>query len=174
MGYYLVADTNNIGTSSAIKESNSDYTAPENCVLVGRQHSGDENGNTVYKYAPLIADPNSGLNVSYTLANPQLSAGIRQSELTYNAPSGWAIIGRKHDGDENGLTYFRIAQVLVDATTAVRTTDGVTSGFIEESAGIWWVASKLGSLMQVMTGSTHQGDENGSTTYTGSLLYCQG
>lgn len=171
MGYYVVADINNIGTSSAIKESNSEYIAPAGCVLVGRMHEKDENGNTVYKYAPLVADPNSGVKLNYTLANQVWSAGIKQSQLTYNAPDGYAIIGRKHSGDENGATSFLIAQVLVDGKSIVSSTDPVTSGNIKESSGTWWVANAMGTLMQVWTGTTHQGDENGNTTYTGRLLY---
>ncbi|MFF2852384.1 hypothetical protein ACFVT5_39690 [Streptomyces sp. NPDC058001] len=33
------------------RESNSYFSAPPNEVLVGRQHSGDENGPTWYQYA---------------------------------------------------------------------------------------------------------------------------
>jgi hypothetical protein len=173
MGYYLVAEINKISTSGAIKEANSSFTAPDPQVLVGRMHTGDENGNTTYQYAPLVADPNSGVNLQYTLENAVWTDGIKQSDLSYNAPSGWVIIGRSHDGDENGTTKFHIAQVIVNGNTLVNTTDSMTSGPIKESAGIWWTASNLGTLMQVMTGTTHSGDENGNTTYTGSLLYCK-
>jgi hypothetical protein len=171
MGYYIVADIKNIGTSQPMKESNSSFSAPSGQVLVGRMHTGDENGNTTYKYAPLIADPNSGIDLQYKLQNTTWTAGIKQSNLNYAAPDGWVIVGRKHDGDENGNTSFQISQVVIDGSTLAHTTDGMTSGQIKESSGTWWVASNLGSLMQVMTSTTHQGDENGNSTYTGSLLF---
>lgn len=174
MGYYVVADINNIGTSGAITESNSSFSAPAGQVLVGRMHSGDENGKTTYKYAPLVADPNSGVELKYKLQNTVWTDGIEQSKLNYTAPNGWVIVGRKHDGDENGKTFFQISQVVISDNTLADTTDSMTSGQIQESAGIWWVASNLGSLMQVMTGATHTGDENGKSTYTGSLLYVKG
>jgi hypothetical protein len=174
MGYYIVADINNIGTSGPIKEANSSFSAPPTQVLVGRMHSGDENGNTTYKYAPLIADPNSGVELKYKLQNTMWTEGIEQSNLSYSAPDGWVIVGRKHDGDENGKTSFQISQVVISDTTLASTTDSMKSGPIQESAGIWWVASNLGSLMQMMTGTTHAGDENGNSTYTGSLLYVRG
>jgi hypothetical protein len=174
MGYYVVADINNIGTSAAMKEANSSFSAPAGQVLVGRMHTGDENGLTTYKFAPLIADPNSGVQLKYKLQNTVWTDGIKQSDLDYNAPDGWVIVGRKHDGDENGKTSFQISQVVISDTTLVSTTDGMKSTLIKESAGIWWVAANLGNLMQVMTGTSHSGDENGNTTYTGSLLFVKG
>jgi hypothetical protein len=174
MGFYIVADINNIGTSTPSKEANSSFSAPDGQVLVGRMHTGDENGNTTYKYAPLIADPNSGVALKYKLQNTVWTDGIKQSDLSYSAPDGWVIVGRKHDGDENGKTSFQISQVVIDGATLAHTTDGMVSGQIKESSGIWWVASNLGNLMQVMTGTTHKGDENGNSTYTGSLLFVKG
>jgi hypothetical protein len=174
MGYYVVADINNIGISTPAKEANSSFVAPAGQVLVGRMHTGDENGDTTYQFAPLIADPNSGVSLQYELLNTFWTDGIKQSDLSYNAPDGWVIVGRQHDGDENGNTSFLVSQVVINDATLARTTNSMVSDEIKESAGIWWVASNLGNLMQVMTGTTHKGDENGKTTYTGSLLYVKG
>lgn len=47
--------------SASIKESDGKtFQCPENTVLTGRYHSGDENGYTVYQYATLKAVDESG------------------------------------------------------------------------------------------------------------------
>ena len=120
MGYYIVADINHIGTSQPIKESNSSFSAPAGQVLVGRMHTGDENKDTTYKYAPLIADPNSGINLNYKLQNTTWTAGIKQSDLSYAAPDGWVIVGRKHDGDPGVTVLWKGLQHLVDVTAMYR------------------------------------------------------
>ena len=62
---------------------------------------------------------------------------------------------------------------MVNSNELVSTVDSMTSHSIKESDGDWWTAKNLGTLMQAMTGSTHSGDENGKSTYTGSLFYAK-
>ncbi|MBA8991409.1 hypothetical protein FHW23_002678 [Curtobacterium pusillum] len=45
--------TSDVVWSGSVKEANSSYTCPENKVLVGREHTGDENGSTRYQCAAL-------------------------------------------------------------------------------------------------------------------------
>ena len=39
-----------MGQSKWIKESASSYICPPDTIMIGREHQGDENGNTRYKY----------------------------------------------------------------------------------------------------------------------------
>lgn len=172
--YYLVPNTGSTATSDPIKESNSTFVCPANMVMIGRKHSGDENGSTTYKSAPLMVDPNTGLSAAIQIANPSgwIDAG-KQSSLDYQAPAGWVITGRKHDGDENGHTFFQISQVLIGNALS-RTVDQVTSGSIKESSGTWYDTPALDTMKGVITGMSHSGDENGSSKYTASLVFFPG
>lgn len=98
-GNIVVTD---IQWSSAIKESSgSGFWAPENRVIVGRYHKGDENGVTEYATAVIFV-------------NGELAKTIdRESHASFKESSGtWfvtnaqrVIVGRVHKGDENGLTH---------------------------------------------------------------------
>lgn len=174
MGYgiYLVPNLSKIQTSEPIRESNSSFSAPAGNVIVGRKHTGDENGMTEYQYAPLIADPTQSTSLSVTLASVHWVDAGKESASDFNAPPGWVIVGREHEGDENGDTKYQIAQVLVGSAIC-KTVDVTTSNPIEESAGIWYVSPSMGTLMQAITGRKHQGDENKPTTYYSSLIFYQ-
>ena len=49
--YYILPDVRI--QSDLIKESGSKFLCPNNTVLTGRWHKGDENGKTQYEYATL-------------------------------------------------------------------------------------------------------------------------
>lgn len=156
------------------RESNSTFECPANTLLVGRKHKGDENGETTYKSAPLMVDPNTGESREILIVEQSdwIDAGS-QSGLDYQAPDGYVITGRKHNGDENGRTYFKISRVTVSQSYA-RTVDETRSGSIKESSGTWYDTPAVGSMKAVITGMTHWGDENGKSTYTGRLLFVAG
>ncbi len=66
--------------SDSMKESNSSFHCPPSCIIVGREHSGDENGLTRYAYKEV------GIRKKATRTEP---AGpyipVYQSEsMTYN------------------------------------------------------------------------------------------
>ncbi|MGW2995643.1 hypothetical protein ACWDA9_29170 [Streptomyces sp. NPDC001193] len=85
-------------------ENRSDFTASSSKVLVGRHHYGDENGPTRYAFASLIW---RGENVdpgSYRETEPQ-----RESSSESKGGPGEVLVGRKHNGDENGPTLYRYA-----------------------------------------------------------------
>lgn len=172
MGFYAVVDLENVQTSQPLKQSTLDFTCPPNTCIVGRMHTGDENGNTQFKYAPLIPDPNSGVTGSITLTNATWTGEFKQSDFDYNAPNGYVITGWQHSGDENGKTSFQYSQVTFSASTSCNTANSVVSGSIKESAGVWWTGQVMGQLAEFLTGTSHEGDENGTTTYTGSLIWC--
>ena len=53
----IIPDKRSVSTS--MKESNSSFLCPSNCVITGRWHKGDENGQTQYEYATLkVVDEN--------------------------------------------------------------------------------------------------------------------
>jgi hypothetical protein len=169
--YYLVPDLQKVVENGPIKESNSTFLCPENTVMIGRMHQGDENKDTYYRSAPLMVDPSTGQAGTVNIANPSdwIDAG-KQSELSYQAPAGFVITGRKHDGDENGKTYFKISEVLIGNTIS-KTVDTVTSGPIKENSGIWYDTPAIDTMKGAITGMDHAGDENGNSTYTASLVF---
>lgn len=171
--FYLVPNMAAV-EEKTIKESNSAFECPANMAMVGRKHKGDENGDTTYKSAPLMIDPNAGESREILIVDQSdwIEAG-RQSSLDYQAPAGYVITARKHNGDENGRTYFKISRVMVSQAYA-RTVDEAKSGSIKESSGTWYDTPAVGSMKAVITGMTHSGDENGKSTYTGKLLYFAG
>ncbi|WP_143519191.1 hypothetical protein [Pseudomonas sp. QTF5] len=91
-------------TSDNIKESGSEYVCPTNMVMVGREHDGDENGNTRYKCA-FLNGPMGQLQV----APGAWSAGQAESDHSLECAGNQVLVGRKHDGDENGHTYHKCA-----------------------------------------------------------------
>lgn len=171
--FYLVPDTS-AAVEKTVKESNSTFECPPNMALIGRMHKGDENGNTTYLSAPLVVDPNTGESRTISISDTSgwIDAG-KQSSLNYQAPAGYVITGRKHDGDENGHTYFKISRVYVGQTYS-KTVDQVTSGKIKESSGTWYKTPAIDSMRGVITGMAHSGDENGDSTYSSNLVFFAG
>lgn len=175
MGFYVVVDLENVQLSQPFKQSELDFVCPANTCIVGRIHTGDENGTTQFKYARLIPDPNSGVVGAISLTNPMTTGNFRQSDFNYNAPSGYVITGWQHSGDENGNTsfqYSKVSFITAPATASYNTDNSMVSANIQESAGVWWTGQIMGELAQFLTGTSHDGDENGTTTYTGSLIWC--
>ena len=70
---------NQRSVSASMKESRSSFLCPSNCVMTGRWHKGDENGQTQYEYATLRAVDESGNPVSGT--NPTAPLKHRQTTL---------------------------------------------------------------------------------------------
>lgn len=88
--------------SSSVKESSSAYNAPANRVIVGRQHSGDENGDT--QYATAIVKFNGEATVVEEIKS---SNAVKESSGTwFKTDSRSVITGRHHNGDENGETIY--------------------------------------------------------------------
>jgi hypothetical protein len=97
--------------SANIKES--DDTA-YNCAsktpkqaMTGRQHAGDENGNTKYQCSTPIDAWNQPMNIiTGQWSPPQKEAGD-----AYECANNTVMIGRKHTGDENGNTSYLCGQL---------------------------------------------------------------
>jgi predicted RNA-binding Zn-ribbon protein involved in translation (DUF1610 family) len=154
--------------SSEIKESDSDFTAPENCVITGRKHSGDENGKTSYRYSELYVDDNKLI-----VTNIGISDDIKESSgAKFSCPNYSVIVGRKHKGDENGKTsykygfvFFPFPDVDEKGDLYIRTFDDIWSPDLTESNSNF--SAPQGCFI---TGRIHTGDENGKTSYKYSKI----
>ncbi|MEU6415038.1 hypothetical protein [Microbispora sp. NPDC046933] len=130
------------------------FTCPTDQVLTGRSHYGDENKQTTYYCSSIWIN---GERVQVRVLD--WSYAQRESSHVYMAPAGQALVGRWHQGDENGLTRYRPAQLFWQGRLVGLTGAGWTYAYKESKH-----TSKAG-YNQVMTGRKHTGDENGSTLY---------
>jgi len=92
-------------------------------------------------------------------------------ESNYNAAKNSIIVGRMHNGDENGYTYYRTGKPeIIYTSTPIRDIK------IELIKGETTDAQKQSnsnfeySVPQVIIGRTHSGDENGYTHLTVATL----
>ncbi|MEU8378614.1 hypothetical protein [Streptosporangium sp. NPDC048865] len=94
--------------TSGQKESRSEYVAPPDQALVGRAHSGDENGTTRYRTATL-----SWQGQTVRLTGAAWTGEYKESNHTTHAGHNQVMTGRKHTGDENGKTRYLYATVAL-------------------------------------------------------------
>lgn len=86
------------GYTRTVRESaGTPVECPAYQVLIGRSHSGDENGNTTY-YCGFILIYGELVHVS----PPTWSSSQRESNSFFAAAPNKALVGRVHSGDENG------------------------------------------------------------------------
>lgn len=95
--------------SGPLKESSSTYVAPNDQAIVGRWHSGDENGSTKYLAGMFFWQ---GQQLRFSSA-PTWSGALKESKHSWRAGSGQVMIGRQHQGDENGTTKYLSALVTL-------------------------------------------------------------
>ncbi|GGQ27228.1 hypothetical protein [Streptosporangium pseudovulgare] len=139
------------------------FTCPTNQVLTGRMHTGDENGPTTYYCSWILVN---GEQAQVLLGD--WNTGQKEKQSNFVAPPDQAIAGRWHTGDENGITKYRTAAIYWQGRQ-LRLTSPVTSSCAKESN----CYSEAGAG-RVMTGRSHTGDENGSTSYRYSLVTLEG
>lgn len=144
--------------SAGIKESSGTYyTCPGSKVMVGRQHSGDENGTTWYNCCDV-----SRSGVQAVTYSQVWSASIKESSGTaYTCPAGKVMVGRQHSGDENGYTRYNCAYVDFGGITfhPDSGTCAWSSGLKESSHNY------VAAYQRLLVGRQHSGDENGTTWY---------
>ena len=92
--------------TSPQRESRSSYTAPMDQAVVGRWHSGDENGMTRYRSAALYWQ-----GAQVRLTDPLWTGEHKESSHIWQAGTGTVMVGRSHSGDENGKTRYQFATV---------------------------------------------------------------
>ncbi|MFB7504824.1 hypothetical protein [Streptomyces broussonetiae] len=143
------------GYTQTVKESSGfPVLCPTNQVLLGRSHSGDENGNTTY-YCGLILIDGQQVRVS----PPTWSSSQRESNSFFAASANQVLVGRQHSGDENGPTKYATATMSAGGREVELTSHRWSPGQRESSS-----YSKSGDD-EVMVGRQHSGDENGQTRY---------
>lgn len=148
--------------SSGIEESDSDFTAPENCVITGRDHRGDENGITKYRYSELYVDDNKLI-----VTDIGISRSIKESiGEKFSCPDNSVMVGRQHRGDENGITSYKYGFVFFPfPNDFIQTFDDEWSSDIKESNSDF-----LALQGYFITGRDHTGDQNGNTKYRYSKI----
>ncbi|WP_436761310.1 hypothetical protein [Streptosporangium sp. V21-05] len=130
------------------------FTCPTNTVLTGRSHYGDEDAPTTYYCSFILID---GEQAQVHLGD--WTSRQKESRSDYSAPDHHAVVGRWHEGDENGYTRYRTATVYWRGQQ-VLLANGEISGAHKESNHTWHA-----NRNKVMTGRLHSGDENGRTYY---------
>ncbi|MEV7010157.1 hypothetical protein [Streptosporangium sp. NPDC051022] len=151
--------------TSTVKESAGVYfTCPNNEVLTGRSHSGDENGYTTYYCSSISINDQLVQHVVLGL----WSAGQKESRSLYVAPTDQALVGRWHSGDENGATKY-LAGMFFWQGKQIHFSSPDWSGYYKESGHSWRAGTN-----QVMTGRQHSGDENGATRYQYATVTIEG
>jgi hypothetical protein len=149
-------------TSQSYKESDSSFECPPNTVMIGRMHSGDENGQTVYQYATLKAIDSSGNTVpgSLVVENSGWSSPQKESSSDFQAPRNQVFTARRHKGDENGDTWYKTGQIYFNNRLIyIDPEPDDLKITVKESAGVW--AKKDIPMIR----RRHSGDENANTTY---------
>ena len=115
--WVLVAGKEFMESPLLSNERNGYFEAPYGYVIVGRAHSGDENGQTRYKYGKVYVS--NGTTKKAVLMYDLVIEGPFKESNGANG-YGWAaknggymMVGRQHTGDENGDTrvYYKRAKV---------------------------------------------------------------
>lgn len=142
------------GLPITIDEPDSLFTCPGGQVMTGRSHKGDEDGKTTYWCGRVFIDGEAALVQSEGWSFPQ-----KESSSYFVTSGDQVIIGRAHYDDENGKTQY-LTGTLYWRGSQVRIANRYWSGSVKESGG-----GVQSSGPVVMTGRTHQGDENGFTNH---------
>lgn len=93
------------------KESTGEgYDAPYGKVIVGRRHSGDENGRTAYAIGEVFYNGHPTYISYYHVSAPK-----KESDgVWFKTNDYYVITARHHYGDENGTTYYGLGMVVCD------------------------------------------------------------
>lgn len=150
----------------------SEYVCPRHTLMVGREHEGDENGNTRYLCAPASfkADPWAeaapiALREEFWRGPFTESGRNSGGTSSYSCPAGQVMVGRRHRSDENGETWYYCAD-FVWGESPLSGSAPYESGWIRESGkNTGGTSSFVCPSGYVMTGRMHKGDENGDTMY---------
>lgn len=190
IGYVLIDQLQDKGTKGIVESGKdvifnngtSSYKAKFGCVIVGRKHTGDENGLTYYLTGkPKIFDVdlrNEVHEVRFAVFDRHTTDSFKQSNLNFTCEGNNVIVGRTHTGDENGFTTFVYAELAVKKVNligkynySIGVVEPKDSLLFEESIKIAkesngeWALSKLGEYYLPMVAMSHSGDENGTSTY---------
>lgn len=145
---------------SAGKESASDFKCKSNYVMTGRKHSGDEHGQTSYQcgWAEQF--------VHLKVRNPKTYAPQTERGYHFTCDKNTIMIGRKHQGDENGPTTYTCAEVEDIWGHAMQVTPVQLHTPYKESGHEFKCP-----INQAIAGRNHDGDERGRTQYLCAELW---
>ncbi|UGT44210.1 hypothetical protein LTV02_12805 [Nocardia yamanashiensis] len=144
--------------SDWMREKDSLWKCPADRVLVGREHRGDENGKTRYRYARLVLGEGNDA-VTATVTPGEWSSPMRESGSRFVAEDSRVLIGREHQGDEAGVTRYLVGTVEIDGQPVSLTDTGWSESMSESESQL---VARDG---EVMIGRAHSGDENGATQH---------
>jgi len=85
----------------------SQFVCPKGSVLMGRKHIGGKHGETLYRYGRITC---LGMLCETYDVSDWIYAG-KESSAKFTSPDGSVMVGRKHKGDENGDTWYKVARV---------------------------------------------------------------
>lgn len=151
------------GYVATVREPGSDFHCPENEVMIGRKHSGDENGYTTYFCGQIYVNGQRA-----EVSEPPYKVRVEESHSHYYTPDGHAVVGRMHYGDENGTTWYYSAPISWQGKP-VRLVNRRWTGDMKESDH-----GSIAGPNEVMTGRDHYGDENGRTRYQYATVVVDG
>lgn len=142
------------------KESASDFKCGDAKALMGREHQGDENGQTRIRCASVTQfERLVTINESRHEATPI-------NNFNFTCPSPKVLIGRGHKGDETkGETWFYCAEYK-DAWN-----DSLVPSYTHTVEGEESAHQVTCGANEVMMGSGHVGDENKPTSYRCAQLF---
>ena len=107
-------------TTDSFKQSNLNFTCEGNNVIVGRTHTGDENGVTTFVYAELAVQevkPTGEYSYSIGVVEPKKPLLFEESiKIAKESNGEWALsklgeyylpmVAMSHSGDENGTSTY--------------------------------------------------------------------
>ena len=87
-----------------------EYDAPLGYVIIGRKHTGDEEGNTSYAIGKVYFN-----GYPTNVINYKVSALQKESDgVWFKCDKNYFITARHHYGDENGTTYYGMGMITCD------------------------------------------------------------
>ena len=162
----LLIPQERVESEEVAESANHLFEAPENMIMTGRKHNGDENGTTHYQYAKLVAVNIFGMQVAgeITIVDREWSDWQKESSSDFRAAEGRVITGREHSGDENGSTRYQTGIVHYNGNPAkvVSTSSLLPDTKHVESCNVYFITAPY----FVIIGRKHSGDENGETIWT--------
>ncbi|MCO1620147.1 MAG: hypothetical protein WBQ92_02445 [Pseudomonas alloputida] len=81
------------------------FTCPQDTVMTGREHKGDETGDTRYRCSQLM----KGTQQMSIHKSTEWSDALDENSHFYLCNPGTFMVGRWHEGDEKGDTRYRCA-----------------------------------------------------------------
>lgn len=146
--------------SPKMNEKGSEFACTGDTFLVGREHSGDENGKTSY-----LCATGYQFGRPLTVSNRVLSGATKEAYSDYACPDNTVMTGRLHYSDENGDTYYECA-TLIGELGPLQVAPGPMSGSQPENNSKFECPQNT-----VLIRRKHDSDENGPTWHVCGALY---